>query len=462
MFLKRLKGSVQTISLRLTLWFSFLFTAGTLLLFGLCYLQFRSHHLTLVQDLLKVHAEDAAAAYRQGGGKAVERLFNGESELNKRTYVLRVLNPDRRAVYVHLPDTWTSHDFSRLDHSSGEFQWIELANPHSEDPYEFAVLALPDHGLLQVGRSIEIQEREMNRLQRIFWTSILPILLLSYAAGAFMTTRVLQPIRELTASVQAILRTGKLNERVPLGHAHDELQQLVVLFNQMLEKNERLIQGMREALDSVAHDLRTPMTRFRGSAELALQTATCTAMQEALASGLEQSDQILQALDTLIDISEAETGAMRLKLTSFSLADLLRQVEEVYRYLAEEKRIVLTVACPDDLQIIGDRSRLGRVLANLMDNAIKYTPESGKVAVTADLLDSEISVTVKDTGIGIAQMELSRIWDRLYRIDPSRHERGLGLGLTLVKAIVQAHHGRITVHSQVGQGSTFTLHLPAR
>ncbi len=163
-----------------------------------------------------------------------------------------------------------------------------------------------------------------------------------------------------------------------------------------------------------------------------------------------------------MDISEAETGAMKLKLTEFPLADLLNQVAEVYRYLAEEKRIALALACPDDLPINGDRGRLGRVVANLIDNAIKYTPEGGRVTVNVTRRNEEIAITVTDTGIGIAPEELPRIWERLYRIDPSRHERGLGLGLTLVKAIVQAHHGRITVDSLVGHGSTFTLHFPAR
>jgi signal transduction histidine kinase len=461
MFLKRLKEIAHTISVRLTLWYTFLFTVGTLLLFGLCFLQYHSRYLTLVRALLKVHTEAYATAYRQGGGVGVQRLFDKESELNKKSYVLRVLSPDHRVLYAHLPEPWVSHDFRLLDHPSGDFQWIKLVNDHDEDPYEFAVLRMPDKTLMQVGRSIAIQEESLNRLRRIFWATFLPVVLLSFAAGAWMTTRTLQPIRQLTSSVQAILRTGQLSERVPPGKAHDELQQLVLLFNQMLEKNEMLIRGMREALDSVAHDLRTPMTRFRGTAELALQTATPPAMQEALASGLEQSEQILQALDTLMDISEAETGAMKLKLTEFRPAELLAQVAEVYRYLAEEKRIALTCSCPEDLHMTGDRSRLGRVLANLMDNAIKYTPAGGQVTIQAALIAQELVITVKDTGIGIAREELPRIWERLYRVDPSRHGLGLGLGLTLVKAIVHAHQGRITVDSQTGQGSVFTLYLPA-
>ncbi len=243
MSLKRLKEITHTTSVRLTLWYTFLFTAGALLLFGLSFLQFRAGVMQLVRELIRVHAESYAAAYRQGGEKGLRQAFDKEGERDKKFYILRVVSPEHRVLYVYRPDPSSEYDFRPLDHPSKGFQWSRLADVHEKEPYEFAVLRMPDQSLLQVGRSIAIQEDSIERFQRIFLGTLLPIVLLSFGAGAWLTSRTLKPVRQLITSVQAILRTGQMSERVPPGKAHDELQQLVFLFNQMLEKNEKLIGG---------------------------------------------------------------------------------------------------------------------------------------------------------------------------------------------------------------------------
>jgi len=161
MSLKRLKEIASPLSVRLTLWYTFLFTAGTLLLFGLCFLQFHSRYLTLVRALIKVQAEAKANAYRQGGPAALQRLLDREDEQLKKSFVLRIVGTDHRVLLVHLPPQWVSHDFRLLDHPTDDFDWIKLANAHDKDPYEFAVLRLPDQSLLQVGRNIAIQEESI-------------------------------------------------------------------------------------------------------------------------------------------------------------------------------------------------------------------------------------------------------------------------------------------------------------
>jgi signal transduction histidine kinase len=254
---------------------------------------------------------------------------------------------------------------------------------------------------------------------------------------------------------------------VPVGADRDAIDELSALFNQMLDRISTLIEGMGSALDNVAHDLRTPMTRLRGVAERALASdpagGNLQAQREALSTCLEESERILAMLDTLMDISEAETGTMRLALAPVDLDALVREVVSVYEDVAEDKQIDLRTALhvlDAGLTVIGDRDRLRQVLANLVDNAIKYTPSGGRVTVSAAADGDSIHIEVADTGIGIAAHDLPRIWERLYRGDHSRAERGLGLGLSLVRAIVRAHGGSVDVRTELGRGSTFTIRLP--
>src|SRR5439155_7170112 len=219
--------------------------------------------------------------------------------------------------------------------------------------------------------------------------------------GALATQSALRPLRRLIEAVQRIVTTGRTDERVPVGETKDALGELTTLFNAMLDRIEGLVTGMRGALDNVSHDLRTPMTHLRGSAELALAgPADLDRYREALADCVEEADRVLVMLTTLMDISEAESGAIELHREMVPLSEVVARAVDLYRDTAEAKGVTLESHVDDHVIVSIDRLRLEQVAANLLDNAIKYTPSGGRVDISATREDSRAVLRVHDTGIG--------------------------------------------------------------
>ncbi|OPX55984.1 Signal transduction histidine kinase [Oceanospirillum multiglobuliferum] len=293
--------------------------------------------------------------------------------------------------------------------------------------------------------------------------TLLPLYLISLLLLYWLNYRTLRPIRDLIDTVARIQSGQHLSERVPERAQHTELDRLVQQTNRFLANNERLIQGMKATLDNVAHDLRTPLARQRLRIEQLLLTPSIQAqadLYDNVADLIEDTERIEQMLTTLMDISEAESGLMTLHLTVFEVKPLLEQLLELYEFVAEETQITLSLDCEGGTTLRADQNRLRQVLSNLLDNAIKYSPEKGQVKLWVEVTAQQLWVHVDDSGQGVAEQDLPFIFDRLYRADISRTTKGLGLGLSLVKAVVEAHQGQVQVHNLQPNGCRFSLGLP--
>jgi signal transduction histidine kinase len=453
----------HTLGFRLALWYAVVFVGSSLAIIALTYLllalSLRQYDRELVQSTLLQYA----SAYAQGGLDALAReIQQTQATGGQEPLFVRTLGTGQDVIFVSMPEAWRRFDLSQLATPplSGQQLWAALDMGNGER-LEVASVRLRDGTLFQVGKSTGRRTDLLARFRRVLLVLFASIAVIGLAGGALLTWSALQPVHALGAAVQQILRTGRTDTRVPVSDTADALGRLGVLFNAMLERIDAVVAGMRGALDNVAHDLRTPLTRLRGIAETALQSDDPATVREGLAACLEESDRVAGMLSTLMDISEAETGTMRLQLEPVDLAELARQTVDLYEDLAEDRSLSIHVDTQEDVWVRGDRSRLRQVLANLVDNAVKYTPAGGRIELRTAREGPEAVVTVEDTGIGIAPDELPQIWERLYRGDKSRSERGLGLGLSLVRAIVQAHEGTVTAQSRRGEGSSFQLRLPA-
>ncbi len=459
----------RTLGLRLSVWYGTVFILSTLVLVGTTYALLSSSLAQRDHDIIRATLREYASRYELGGLQALQRSVELEQRTGSEEQLfVRVIGPSADALFVRSPKAWGAYAVEELSEGRPGGLHDRAA------VLELASARLYDGTVLQVGKTNEIRLALLRKFQVIVGLVSVLTVLVGVGGGLVLTRSTLQPIYDLIEVVQGIIRTGRTDTRVPGRLRHtaasagqaggDAVDELSGLFNTMLDRINGLIAAMGESIDNVAHDLRTPIARLRAIAERALQApespASKITQREALADCLEEAERILSILNTLMDISEAETGVLQLRREPVALRALLVEVVELYEDVADARQIAVTLEPGAEVTVSGARDRLRQVFANLLDNALKYTPEPGLVRISVDRDEGIAVVKVADTGAGIADEHLPRIWERLYRADPSRSERGLGLGLSLVKAYVAAHGGSVEATSETGRGSTFVVRLP--
>jgi signal transduction histidine kinase len=410
-------------------------------------------------SLVLDRSEDIRLAWQEARGEGVAGLLKELETTTGEQLAVRIEGPDRTVI------------FAGATANAPDVPWTELSAPpaggsngvSAAGNWTATALPLPSGDTLRAARFSGVIADVRANYRGLFATAAGPLLLAGILGGVILVIVALRPLRRTVAVMRHIVRTGDWAARVAPPAAAGEMRNLAEAFNAVLERQQRLVESLRQSLDHVAHDLRTPLTRLQVAVESGLEkTGQGSAAREALADCLEETQRVQATLDTLLDVAEAEAGAMRLRRETIRAADLLAEVAELYEFAAEEKGARLEVRAAPGMEFEGDRVRLRRALANLADNALKYLGEGRSVVLSAELTDREVLLRVQDDGLGISPVDLPRIWDRLFRADRSRSAPGMGLGLSLVKAIAEAHDGRAEADSAPGRGSVFLLRLPRR
>lgn len=463
---ERTHGSV---ALRLSVWFGTLFAVGFTAIFALLYWLLARSLEASEYEALQLRLRQYAGIYELGGVRGLQQRVLEDSEApNVRSLFIRLSGPRGDAVWGKVPPDWIEADVRRVQVPDGWGGWtareqeISVLRVPRDAERDLAVVSqlIDDNLLLQVGRSTDSRAVLLAPLRRTFLWVGGAVIVVGSLAGYLAARRATRPLLQVVETARRIVATGALDARVPAPARADDVAELVHHFNTVLDKNAALLKAMREALDNVAHDLRTPLTGLRGSAEIALSQTTDPVARDALAESVERADEVLRLLRALMEISEAEAGMLRLERAPCDLAELAHRAVDLYDEIAQAKGLTLLFVPSGPVPITGDGVRLRQVAANLVDNACKYTPAGGKVEVRVMAEGERAVLSVSDSGPGVPEFEQARIWERLYRGDKSRSEAGLGLGLSLVRAVVVAHGGEVAVRNAPGGGAVFEVRLP--
>jgi len=379
-------------------------------------------------------------------------------------------DPNGKAVYL-----FTARDFIKLAGNiskwpeDGEVQdgWLNftlddsLGWPTQETrPARARVFIVPGGLRLLVGRDVNEFMAVKQLVERAINFGMAITFALAMFGGIMMSRSTAKRVELINQTSQKIMK-GNLSLRIPDRGTNDDFDQLARNLNEMLDKIVQLMEGIRHISDNIAHDLRTPLTRLRNQLENTLLSVERDQDRQHVSKAVAEADQLLATFNALLRIARLEVGSKASNFLKFNLSELVQDAGELYEALAEDKQQVLTINIEENVELLGDRDLLFQTICNLIDNAIKYTPEGGEINLSLSSDQNQIHLAVADSGIGIPEEERDKVFQRFYRVAKSRSLPGNGLGLSLVLAVMDIHHSQVEL-SDNQPGLKVKLILPKK
>ena len=461
---KKKNSFFRTLTFRLTLWYAGLFGVLGLGVFLVVYFSLSAnlkertdegllHTATEFEDLYDAHGIQALMSEfrREAHSRGIRRIF------------FRLLSPRGRTVASSDMGPWgglKSVDLQTVKLTERGMVFHTISIPGYQNKVRLIFKGTADGNVIQIGTTLRDNDLFMEKYRETFGTALSILLLCGGIVGLLMAKRAMSGVRKVSQAASRIEKND-LDHRVSVGSEGQEIEDLARAFNEMLERIGTLVRELKDVSENIAHDLRSPITRIRGIAETTLTgEQSIEEYQEMAAAVVGESDRLVEMINTMLEIAQADSGMAEFSMKPVDMNQIIDDAADLFIPLAEDKDIALeTSVMPASLIVLGDRAKIQRVVANLLDNAIKFTPPGGKVMVSARADDSRATITIEDTGTGISADDLPHIFERFYRCDKSRSTSGNGLGLSLALALVHAHGGDISVKSSSGKGAAFAVSL---
>ena len=458
----------KTLSFRMAFWNATLFALSSVTMFTVIYFMLAANMLQRTDQMLRAEATEVAALFRSEGLAGVKTDITADdgTEVAVADGIFkRLLAPDGGVLATTDPKLWRGLSFHGRSAERIPAGQVIIKTQHvvgQRHRIRVASTELADGKLLQIAVSLRENDGFLEDYREVTAAVVAVVFVLATVGGWLTAKRAVSGVVRV-ARTAVHIGQGDLSQRVSLDRRGDEIDQLALAFNAMVERLQLLVSELKEVTNNIAHDLRSPITRMRGIAEATLaRNEKNQACRELAGNVLEESDRLIGIINTMLEIAETESGVAQIARVPVDVDEIARNACDLFQPVAEDKGVRVQKASPDVPAIVlGDASRLQRVVANLLDNAVKYTPAGGSVALTVSGTSSDVLLSVADTGVGISGKDLPHIFERFYRADAGRCTPGNGLGLSLVHALVCAHGGDIRAESTPGKGSTFTVRLRA-